>query len=68
MTKIAGHIDSVLRAIGTPQQDAVVGAVKARSSVSWRDSRCRTNCSSILPCLNVRHIGSLPRTNTLPAA
>jgi glycine/serine hydroxymethyltransferase len=30
MDEIAGHIDSVLRAIGTPQQDAVVGAVKAR--------------------------------------
>jgi glycine hydroxymethyltransferase len=30
MDEIAGHIDSVLRAIGTPQQDAVVGAVKER--------------------------------------
>jgi glycine hydroxymethyltransferase len=30
MDEIAGHIDSVLRAIGTPQQDTVVGVVKER--------------------------------------
>ena len=30
MDEIAGHIDSVLRAIGTPQQDAVIATVKER--------------------------------------